>query len=108
MMNSGLRIPCEIAVKSVIPAIRVRVAKILYWKYRLTQIEISKMLGITQPAVNKYIYNKINNKILNLSRDKEIVRVSEIISKDLVEGKRAGLKDRICELCNKLLVSRCV
>ncbi|MCK5562646.1 transcriptional regulator, partial [Candidatus Bathyarchaeota archaeon] len=46
--------PCEVAVKSVVPAIRAGLAKELVQTHKLRQIDIANLLGITQTAVSKY------------------------------------------------------
>lgn len=62
-----LIVPCEIAVKSVIPAVKALLAKELVEKRRLKQEEVAEILGISQSAVSKYTRNvrgyviKVNN-----------------------------------------------
>jgi predicted transcriptional regulator len=47
-------LPCEVAVKSVIPAIRSAIARELTESYGFKQIEVAELLGVTQTAVSKY------------------------------------------------------
>ena len=47
-------IPCEIAVKSVIPAVKALIAKQLVEKHGLKQEKVAEILGISQSAVSKY------------------------------------------------------
>lgn len=47
-------LPCEVAVKSVIPAIRSAIARELTESYGLKQTEVAQLLGVTQTAVSKY------------------------------------------------------
>ena len=47
-------LPCEVAVKSVIPAIRSAIARELTQKYGLKQKHVAELLGVTQTAVSKY------------------------------------------------------
>src|SRR3989442_8511655 len=49
-----LIIPCEIASKSVIPALRAMVARELIEEYGLKQEQVAVRLGVTQAAVSKY------------------------------------------------------
>jgi len=51
-------LPEELASKSVIPAIRALVVKRLVEEYGMTQQEAAKLLGVTQPAVSKYLHEK--------------------------------------------------
>jgi predicted transcriptional regulator len=49
-----MTLPCEVAVKSVIPAIRSAIARELTQSYGLKQEEVAHLLGVTQTAVSKY------------------------------------------------------
>ena len=49
--------PCEVAVKTVSPAIRALLAKNLLIQRGLKQTKVAEILGITQSAVSKYSKN---------------------------------------------------
>jgi predicted transcriptional regulator len=49
-----LNLPCEVAIKSVIPAIRSAIARELTESYGLKQTDVADLLGVTQTAVSKY------------------------------------------------------
>ena len=51
-------LPEELASKSVIPAIRALIVKRLVQEHGMTQQEAAKLLGVTQPAVSKYLHQK--------------------------------------------------
>lgn len=51
-------LPEELASKSVIPAIRALIVKRLVEEHGMTQQEAAKTLGVTQPAVSKYLHQK--------------------------------------------------
>lgn len=46
--------PCEVAVKTVSPAIRALLAQTLLDKHDLNETQIAEILGISQSAVSKY------------------------------------------------------
>jgi predicted transcriptional regulator len=54
--NGGfhLILPCEVAVRSVIPAVRALIAKELMEEQGLKQDQVAEILGISQSAVSKY------------------------------------------------------
>lgn len=64
-------LPEELASKSVIPAIRALVVKRLVEQHGMTQQEAAKLLGVTQPAVSKYLHEK-RGAAIKLSGIKEI------------------------------------
>ena len=51
-------LPDEIAVRSVLPALRAAVARELTQSFHLTQYEIATKLGLTQAAINHYLKEK--------------------------------------------------
>ena len=50
-------VPCEVAVKTVSPAIRALLAKTLLQQHKMKEIQVAQILGITQSAVSKYSKN---------------------------------------------------
>ncbi len=64
-------LPEELASKSVIPAIRALVVKRLVEEHGMTQQEAAKLLGVTQPAVSKYLHEK-RGAAIKLNGIKEI------------------------------------
>ncbi len=49
--------PCEVAVKTVSPAIRALLARKLLERYAMKETKVADILGITQSAVSKYHKN---------------------------------------------------
>jgi hypothetical protein len=81
-----LLLPDEIASKSVIPAIRAMVVRRLVDEHGMTQLQAARLLGITQPAVSKYMHNKrgVAIKLEGVARvDKAASRIATM----LVSGK---------------------
>ena len=52
--KQNMLLPCEVAVKSVIPAIRSAIARELTQTYGLKQKDVAELLGVTQTAISKY------------------------------------------------------
>jgi predicted transcriptional regulator len=81
-----------------IPQLKARAAMVLFNKYRLTQQNISKMLGVSQAEVSKYLkrgnsigYSKI--KIKNKDID---AFAKSIIMKNEYDAQKA-----VCKICPK-------
>jgi predicted transcriptional regulator len=66
-----LIVPCEIAVKSVIPAVKALLAKELVEKHGLKQDEVAEILGISQSAVSKYT-RKVRGYMITVNGMEEI------------------------------------
>jgi predicted transcriptional regulator len=68
-------LPEELASKSVIPAIRALVVRRLVEDHGMTQQQAAKLLGVTQPAVSKYLHQK-RGAAIRLTGIKEIDRAT--------------------------------
>ncbi len=80
-------LPEELASKSVIPAIRALIVKRLVEEHGMTQQEAAKLLGVTQPAVSKYLHEK-RGAAIKLNGIKEIDEatgeIAELVSSQKV------------------------
>ncbi len=79
-------LPDEIASKSVIPAIRAMVVRRLVDEHGMTQLQAARLLGITQPAVSKYMHNK-RGVAIKLEGVARVDEAASRIAAMLVSGK---------------------
>jgi predicted transcriptional regulator len=93
-------LPCEVAVKSVVPAIRSAIARELTQSYRLKQKDVAQLLGITQTAVSKY--NRRNRgTVIQVEKLDE----TQLVLKETVESLANGdmnkyeLAVKLCRIC---------
>jgi len=93
-------IPCEMAVKAIVPTIRAMVAKELSASYRMKQSDIASVMGITQSAVSQYLGN-IRGKALDIEGVKEIdvaiKDIAYILATNTSEPKH--ICQKYCEIC---------
>jgi len=92
--------PCEIAVKSVVPAIRAFVATELTQSYNMKQNDVAELLGITQTAVSKYT-TQVRGAALKIDQTEEIQYMMKKIANQLAnrEITRQDLVIKFCEVC---------
>ena len=96
-------VPCEVAVKCLLPSVRAMIAKELMVKHGLKQAEAAKILGVSQPAISLY-YRKIRGKAVDLENDVEVIKLIEDLATTLAEGNLSH-KDFIpmfCEICRTI------
>jgi len=84
-------LPEELASKSVIPAIRALIVKRLVEEHGMTQQEAAKLIGVTQPAVSKYLHEK-RGAAIGLSGIKEIDQATNDIAKMISTQKVEPIK----------------
>lgn len=85
----------------VIPAVRALVARDLIEVYSMTQKEVAKKLGMTQPAVCQYKKHMRGNRakalLENAKIGESISKISRSLAKNEMDSNEAG--SEICELC---------
>lgn len=93
-------LPCEVAAKSVVPALRALVAIELTRTYELKQNDVANLLGVTQTAVSKYI-GRVRGSVLDIENVKEIQPVIKEIAVSLTNGNksRSELLRNFCKAC---------
>src|SRR6476660_10579762 len=97
-------LPSEIESKSLIPAVRAILAKMLVKEKGLKEEEVAKLLGITQAAVSNYIRGTRGDVelISKLGSVQDITKMIDDISCDLAEDKAytPSTMAKFIELCN--------
>ncbi len=95
-----MKLPCEVAVKSVVPAIRALIARELTETYEMKQREVGDLLGITQTAISKYTH-QVRGRVLEIGKDREarILVVKTAVSLANGDLDRTALALQICKTC---------
>ncbi|HVO85861.1 MAG TPA: transcriptional regulator, partial [Candidatus Eisenbacteria bacterium] len=69
-----MSVPCEVAVKCVLPVVRAMVAKELKSGNGLKQVDVAKLLKVSQPAISLY-QRDMRGKAMDLEDDEEIQKL---------------------------------
>ena len=80
-------LPEELTSTSVIPAIRALIVKRLVEEHGMTQQEAAQHLGVTQPAVSKYLHHK-RGAAIRLHGIKEIDQATNEIANMVSSHRR--------------------
>jgi predicted transcriptional regulator len=95
-----LILPCEIAVKSVVPAIKATLATELVQTYGFKQDRVAEILGISQSAVSKYT-RQVRGHLIEVGNMREIKPLITDMIKLLEDGnsKRTEFLGLFCQTC---------
>ncbi|MCK4933359.1 transcriptional regulator [Candidatus Bathyarchaeota archaeon] len=95
-----MKLPCEIAVKSVVPAIRALLAEELIKAHEMKQSDAANLLGITQTAISKYIHH-VRGRTLSMEGESKVTQNIEETAIALVNRALSprDLPLRICSTC---------
>lgn len=100
---SSMSMPCEVAVKCVLPVVRSMVAKELMVKYGLKQTDIAEKLSVSQPAISLYS-RKLRGKAIDLENDEDIRNQVQKIARTMIEDEptHRDIIPKYCELCKTI------
>jgi len=91
-------VPCEVAVKCVLPVIRAMIAKRLVRDHGLKQVEAANLLGVSQPAISLYS-RKLRGKAMDLEGEEEISAMVDEIARSLAR-KEISYRDFVMKFCD--------
>ena len=95
-------IPCEVASKSVIPALRAMIARELIEGYRMKQELVAERLGVTQAAVSKYRH-QVRGEAIDLENAGEVRQISRDIASTLVgDPNPLDVSRKFCQACTDI------
>ena len=99
----SMSMPCEVAVKCVLPVIRAMLAKELMTKNRMKQTEVAEILRVSQPAVSLYS-RKIRGRAISLENDEDIEKLIRDVAEALAENKLSSrdMIPKYCEICKTI------
>jgi predicted transcriptional regulator len=95
-----LILPCEVAVKSVVPAVKALMAQQLVESHGLKQDEVAEILGISQSAVSKYS-NKVRGYAVKIGTVEGIHPIiADMITMLMSDDyERDGFLELFCRAC---------
>jgi predicted transcriptional regulator len=110
-----LLLPCEVGVKTVLPAIKALMARTIVEKHGMKEKQAADILGLSQSAVSRYV-TKGRGNILTIENIPEIQtlidqmttflvkephRKTEILNLFCAACETIRKKGLMCELCKK-------
>jgi predicted transcriptional regulator len=92
--------PCEVAVKTVSPAIRALLAQTLIDEHKLKEMKVAEILGITQSAVSKY-NKKVRGTTIPIENLPEIQPIANQMVSLLLANPvpRIEIMNLFCQAC---------
>lgn len=109
-------LPCEVGVKTVLPAVKAIMARTIVEKHGLTEKDTANLLGLSQSAISRYKNRGRGNNLLEIEKTievqllidqmvtylvKEPTRKHEIMTLFCQTCKVIREKGLMCDLCRK-------
>ncbi len=100
-----MRPPCELVVRSVLPAFRSLIAKRLIERHHFSQVTAAEKLGTTQAAISYYLYSKRGDeKVKQLEALPSVQAMVNEIAEGIATDKFSPFQAMLlfCKLCKAL------
>lgn len=91
---------CEIVASDFLPAIRALVTQELINNYHMTQVEVAKRMGMTQPAISYYLRELRGAKVKILRNNKKLMELVKKTAAEVSTGKDVPVN--MHEICKNL------
>ena len=94
-------LPCEIAVQTVLPAIRSLMARTIVEKHGMKEKQVAVILGLSQSAISRYT-KKNRGSIITIENVPEVQKLVDQMILQLLQGKphqTAEILGLLCQTC---------
>lgn len=96
---------CECMVRYVVPALRMLISRHLMENYSLNQVQVARLLNVTQPSVSNYMGRRRGSaKIRRYLGNAVVNEYAGILAKKIFENGLTlkELGSDVCSLCTEL------
>jgi predicted transcriptional regulator len=96
-----LLLPCEVGVKTVLPAVKAIMARSIVQKYGYTEKQTANLLGLSQSAVSRYVGRQRGANLSAIENTQEVSALIEqmVITVIKAPKNKAQLLDLFCTTC---------
>ena len=98
-----LILPCEVGVKTVLPAVKALMARQMTEKHGLNEQETAKLLGLSQSAISRYL-NRERGNLIVLENSTDILTLIDQMVTSLVNepNNKAEMLKLFCQTCQEI------
>ena len=93
-------LPCEVGVKTILPAVKAIMARTIVEKHGLKEKETANILGLSQSAVSRYM-NRGRGNLIEIENSIEVSTLIDQMVTFLVKEphKKREIMDLFCQTC---------
>jgi uncharacterized protein len=99
-----LILPCEIGVKTVLPAVKAIMARTIVEKHGKTEKQTADMLGLSQSAVSRYVGHERGTNLVVIENTPEVLAIIDEMVLSLIKEpqNRAKVLELFCKTCTTI------
>jgi predicted transcriptional regulator len=93
-------LPCEVGVKTVLPALKALMARNILEKYGMKEKQVAEILGLSQSAISRYT-TKDRGNIIALENQPEVQKIVSQITGFLIyePHRKKEILELFCAAC---------
>ncbi len=97
-------LPCEVGVKTILPAVKAIMARSIVEKHGLKEKETATLLGLSQSAVSRYMTRNRGNNLLEIEKAVEVqVLIDQMVTYLVKEPeKKHEIMLLFCRTCKTI------
>ena len=96
-------LPCEVGVKTVLPAVKAIMARSIVEKHGLNEKQTAELLGLSQSAVSRYVGRERGN-LLPIENSTEVLALIDQMVTFLIKepNNKAEILNLFCQTCTAI------
>jgi len=96
----NLILPCEVGVKTVLPAVKAIMARQIVEKHGLNEQQTASLLGLSQSAVSRYIGRERGNLIAIEDSSEILALITQMVTSLIKEpSNKSEILNLFCQTC---------
>jgi len=98
-----LILPCEVGVKTVLPAVKAVMARSIVEKHGLNEKQTAELLGLSQSAVSRYV-SKERGNLLAIENATEVLTLIDQMVTHLIKepNNKTEILKLFCQTCKAI------
>jgi uncharacterized protein len=107
-------LPCEVGVKTVLPAVKAIMARTIVEKHGYNEKQTATLLGLSQSAVSRYVSRERGDNLVAIEGAPDIIAMIDAMVLSIVNDpqNRSKLLELFCQTCSTirekgLMCSKC-
>jgi uncharacterized protein len=99
-----LLLPCEVGVKTILPAVKAIMARTIVEKHGLKEKDTATLLGLSQSAISRYMNRGRGNNLLEIEKTSEVQSLIDQMVTYLVKEpeKKREIMTLFCQTCKTI------
>jgi len=103
-LGVNLILPCEVGVKTVLPAVKAIMARTIVEKHGYNERETANLLGLSQSAVSRYVGRERGGNLVAIENTSEILSLIDEMVLTLLKApqNKTRVLELFCKTCSAI------